>query len=341
MPPRLLAVFTLAVVMTVSGCRKDSATPPPEERGPQAAATASVRSVPAELPPVVATVNGVDVKKEELQLAIRNLEGRAGQAVPPDQRDTVYRQVLDRVVGYHVLVQEARARNMTAAPWDVDKRLADIRSQFPSEQAFKDMLQQRGISEDRLRQETAETLAVNAMLEKEFAALPPPADPEVRTFYDGNKPRFREEASVRASHILIRVEQNADAAVRAKAKSQVEGLRAQLLKGAEFSALAKQHSQDPGSAPNGGDLGFFTKGRMVPAFEEAAFATQPGGLSGIVETPFGYHVIKVTETKPARELGFDEVKEQIRVYLQQQTRDQKTGAFVEQLKAKGKVSILL
>jgi len=267
--------------------------------------------VPAQLPDVVATVNGVPVKKDELQMAITNLEGRAGAAVPAEQRDTVYRQVLDRIVGYHLLVQEAKARKFEAPPWDVDKRLSDIKSQFPNEQAFRDMLQQRGMTEDRLRKETAETIAVNAMLEKEYESLVAATDDEVRKFYDGNKPRFREQASVHASHILIRLEQNADAAARTKARAQIEDIQAQVKKGANFAELAKKHSQDPGSAPNGGDLGFFTRGQMVPAFDEAAFATKVGQVSGVVETPFGFHLIKVAETKPGRDVGFDEVKEQI------------------------------
>jgi peptidyl-prolyl cis-trans isomerase C len=341
---RLFAIITLIALAVVPGCNKT------KDADTSAAASAAAtpagvpgapKTVPAELPDIVAKVNGVLVKKDELQMAITNLEGRAGAAVPAEQRDTVYRQVLDRIVGYHLLVQEAKVRKFEAPPWDVDKRLSDIKSQFPSEQAFKDMLQQRGMTEDRLRQETAETIAVNAMLEKEFESLVAATDDEVRKFYEGNKPRFREEATVHASHILIRVEQNADAAARTKARAQIESIQAQIKKGGNFAELATTHSQDPGSAAKGGDLGFFARGQMVPAFEEAAFTTKVGQVSGIVETPFGYHLIKVAETKPGRDVGFDEVKEQIREYLKQQVREQKSQAFIDQLKAKGKVEILI
>jgi len=179
------------------------------------------------------------------------------------------------------------------------------------------------------------------MLEKEFESLVAATDDEVRKFYEGNKPRFREEATVHASHILIRLEQNADAAARTKARAQIETIQAQLKKGGNFAELATTHSQDPGSAPKGGDLGFFARGQMVPAFEEAAFTTKVGQVSGIVETPFGYHLIKVAETKPGRDVGFDEVKEQIREYLKQQVREQKSQAFIDQLKVKGKIEILI
>jgi peptidyl-prolyl cis-trans isomerase C len=162
-----------------------------------------------------------------------------------------------------------------------------------------------------------------------------------KKFYDENKARFRQDDSVHASHILIRTPENADAAAKAKAKSQADGLLAQITKGADFAGLAKQFSQDPGSAPNGGDLGFFSKGQMVPAFEQAAFSLKPGQTSGVVETPFGYHIIRVSETKAGRDLTYDEVKGQIDEYLKQQIRDQKSQEFVDQLRARGKIQILL
>jgi peptidyl-prolyl cis-trans isomerase C len=348
---RLFVMLIIAAVAAVPACNKDKATGQPSAAaatatpapapGAAPGAPGAAKPVPATLPDVVARVNGELVKKDELQLAISNIESRAGSAVPPDQRDTVYRQILDRLVGYRLLVQETRTRKIAAPPWDVDKRLSEIKGKFPSEQAFKDMMTQRGMTEDRLRQDTSETIAVNAMLEKEYESLVAATDTEVRAFYDGNKPRFREEASVRASHILIRLDQNADVATRTKARAQLEGIQAQIKKGADFATLAKQSSQDPGSAPNGGDLGFVSRGQMVPAFEEAVFTTKVGQVSGIIETPFGFHLVKVAATKPAREVGFDEVKEQIREYLKQQVREQKSQSFIEQLKAKGKIEILI
>ncbi len=348
MPTRVIVAFVAATAIAATGCSKEpaasqtpAAPPAAGAAAPGAPAPAVVKPVPAELPEVVARVNGEAVKRDELQMAIRNLEGRAGSSVPPDQRDRVYREVLDRIIGYHLLVGETRARKIAAPPWDVDKRLTEIKSQFASEQAFDDMLKQRGLTQERLRQETADTIAVNQMLEKEFENVIVAADADVRKFYDENKARFHEEASVRASHILIRVDEKADAPTKAKAKAQADDLAKQLKKGADFAELARKHSQDPGSAPNGGDLGFFGKGQMVPAFSDAAFAAKPGQVTPVVETPFGYHLIKVAETKPERDVSFDEVKAQIGEYLKQQLREQKSQAFIDQLKARGRVDILM
>jgi peptidyl-prolyl cis-trans isomerase C len=353
---RLFVTLVIAALAIIPGCNKDKTQKPAAGSTPPAAAAATAapatpgapatgapaaKAVPAQLPETVATVNGEAVKKVELELAIRNLEGRAGGPIPAEQRDTVYRQVLDRIVGYHLLVQAAKAQKFTAAPWDVDKQLTAVKQQFPNEQAFNEMLQQRGLTPEQLRDDTANTLIVNQLLEKENEGKVSATETDARKFFDENKPRFHEEASVQASHILIRLEQNADVTTREKARGLIESILAQIKKGANFAEMAKKHSQDPGSAPNGGDLGFFAKNQMVPAFAEAAFKTKPGQMTGVVETPFGFHIIKVTGSKPARDVGFDEVKAQIHEYLLSQQRDQRSQAFVEQLKAKGKVVVLI
>jgi len=354
------AVLFVLLGLAASACSKESAKATPDAAASAAAPAAApaqagavpaggqatpltpaAKPVPAQLPDVVARVNGEDVKKSELEMAIRSLEERARSAVPAEQRDAVYRQVLDRLIGFHLLVQEAKARKVVAPPWEVDSQIEQIKKQFPSEDAFKQMLQSRGITAEKLRADTAQTIAVNVMLKAELEPKVTVTADAGKKFYDENKARFRQDDSVHASHILIRTAENADAAAKAKAKSQADDLLAQIKKGGDFAALAKQHSQDPGSAPNGGDLGFFSKGQMVPAFEQAAFSLKPGQTSGVVETPFGYHIIRVSEAKAGRDLSYDEVKGQIEEYLKQQIRDQKSQEFVDQLKAKGKIQILI
>jgi len=358
------AVLLLLPVLAVSACTKEADKAPvqsssaaavaapagapaaaPAQSGPApggaAAAPPAAKPLPAQIPAVVARVNGEDVKKTELDMAIKSLEDRARSAVPAEQRDAVYRQVLDRLIGFHLLVQESKARKVIAPPWEVDSQVDQIKKQFPSEEAFKQMLQTRGVTLEQLRADTAQTIAVNLMLKNELETKIAVTEADSKKFFEENKPRFRQEDSVHASHILIKTPEQADAAARAKAKAQADDLLAQLKKGAVFADLAKQFSQDPGSAPNGGDLGFFSKGQMVPAFEQAAFALKPGETSGVVETPFGYHIIRVSETKAGRDLPYDEVKAQIDEYLKQQLRDRKSQEFVDQLKAKGKIEVFI
>jgi peptidyl-prolyl cis-trans isomerase C len=124
--------------------------------------------------------------------------------------------------------------------------------------------------------------------------------------YRAHPERYQQPEQVRVRHILI-------AAKEPDARAQAQQLLQQLKDGADFAALAKERSADPGSAAQGGDLGFFTRGRMLPEFEAAAFALQkPGDLSGVVETKFGFHILQLEERKPASKKPFDEVRESLR-----------------------------
>ncbi|RPJ83859.1 MAG: peptidylprolyl isomerase, partial [Acidobacteria bacterium] len=166
-------------------------------------------------------------------------------------------------------------------------------------------------------------------------------DKEIGEFYQKNPDRFQEPEAVHTAHILIRVPENADEAARTKARSDAGKVLAELKKkGADFAALAKKYSQDS-SAVNGGDLGFVAKGQTVPAFENAAFALQQNQVSAVVESPFGFHIIKAMERRPGRKVPLEEVKAQVGQFLTQEQMQEKTQAYVEKLKAKGKVEILI
>jgi len=163
----------------------------------------------------------------------------------------------------------------------------------------------------------------------------------VADFYQKNQDKFQQGPRVRASHILIGIPQNADAATKQQAKAKADALLKDLKSGKDFAATAKANSQDPGSAPNGGDLGYFEQGQMVPPFEQAAFALKPGEMSEIVESQFGYHIIKVADRQDSRVVPLDEAKGQIEEFLSQQNRHAQTELFVNALRAKAKIEILI
>jgi peptidyl-prolyl cis-trans isomerase C len=146
---------------------------------------------------------------------------------------------------------------------------------------------------------------------------------------------------VRASHILIAVPAEATDAQRAERKALAENALKAVRSGGDFAGLARKYSKDPASAQRGGDLGFFPRGQMVPAFEAAAFSLAPGQISDLVETQHGYHIIKVTEKRPARVVPFVEAAAQIEQFLEQEQRQQKGKALVDGIKAKGKVEIFI
>jgi peptidyl-prolyl cis-trans isomerase D len=139
-----------------------------------------------------------------------------------------------------------------------------------------------------------------------------PSEGEIAEYYELNKDeRFAEPEQIRARHILVKVAPKANEEAKAPARKKADDLLAQLKAGGDFEALAKKNSDDPGSASKGGDLGFFPRGRMTPAFESAAFALEPGSLSEVVETPFGFHIIRLEERREAGNKPPDAVRGEI------------------------------
>ena len=307
----------------------------------QQPAAAPVKPVPAQLPDVLAKVNGETITKADFEKAIQNVEQRAGGPVPADQRDRIYRGVLDQMVGYKLLTQETKTRKVAIPDADVDARIGQLRQQFPNEDAFKQVLAQQHMTVEQLKTDARQDMAVEKLIQDAIAAKVAVKPEDVEAFYKSNQDHFQQPERVRASHILIQVPKDADAATKAKAKAKAEDLLQQAKSGKDFAELARQNSQDPGSAANGGDLGFFSQGQMVGPFNDAAFSLKPGTISNVVETDFGYHIIKVVEKQPAGVVKFDEAKPQIQQYLENQARQQQTEAFVQSLRTKGKVEIFI
>jgi len=313
-------------------------TPPPAAAQLQPPAA---KPVPPQLPEIVARVNGDTISGVDLDRAVKALEGRAGGPVPADQRDRIFRGVLDEMIGYKLLVQEAKTRKIAVPDAEVEAQIAQIRSQFPNQQQFEQALAAQKMTLDDVREDARSSMSVEKLVEGEIAAKIAVKPEAVSDFYQKNQDKFQQGPRVRASHILIAFPQNADVAAKQQAKTKAETILKDLKGGKDFAAAAKENSQDPGSAVNGGDLGFFEKGQMVPPFEAAAFALNPGQMSELVETQFGYHIIKVAEKQTQHVVPLDEAKGQIEQYLGQQSRQEETLAFVNALKTKAKIEILI
>ena len=338
----MLRTSVIAAAISLYAC---SATPAnastqagaPAEQTP----TAAPKPVPAQLPDIVARVNGEAVTKADFDRAVAALEGRAGSPVPAEQRDRILRSVLDQIVSYKLLVQEAQTRKVAPSEDEVTARLQQIQSQFPSEEAFKNMLTARNTTLDQLRSDARQDIAVQTLIDAEIAPRIPVKPEQLTDFYANNPDQFKQPERVHASHILIGVPRGADAAAKAQAHAKAEQILNDVKAGKDFAALAKEHSQDPGSAVNGGDLGFFQPGQMVGPFNDAAFSLAPGSVSNIVETEFGFHIIKVTEKQAARTVPLDEIKPRLEQFLLQRNRQEQTDAFIKALRSKGTIELLI
>lgn len=318
----------------------ESPVTPPPQASPTAAPVAAAQAVPALLPDIVARVNGEAVSKGDLDMAIGELEARAGQPMPADQRDRIVRRVLDQLIGYRLLRQESIARKVAVPEAEIEARIAALRAQFPSEEAFTQTLELRKLTLATLRKDAREGIQIDTMLRTELGATGVTAE-QVTEFYEKNPSEFQQGERVRASHILIGVPQDADPAVKEQARARAADVLKEVKAGKDFAALAKQYSNDPGSAPNGGDLGYFERGQMVGPFEQTAFSLAPAQTSDLVESPFGFHIIRVADKQASRTIPIADVRAQIQQFLEGRSREQQTGAFVESLKAKGKVDIYI
>lgn len=342
-------------IASISACRKPSsnalsstaaaqtpagtAAQPAAKDAPAQPEKPAAKPLPAQLPDVLARVNGQEVTKTELERLLKNFELRNGP-IPAEGRDEILRSALDQLITYTALQQEAKARNINATDAEIDERLKQMQSQFPNGEAFNKALADRNMTLQRLKDDARVDMLIGKMIDAEVAKQPPVTDAQVREFYDKNPDKFAQGEAVRASHILIKVDQKADEAAKKKARTQIEDVLKQVKAGQDFGKLAQQHSQD-GSAAQGGDLGFFSRGQMVPPFEQAAFALKPGEISDIVTTQFGYHIIKLAETRPPSTVPFEQVSERITQYLDQQQKQERARAFVDGVKNKSKIEVLV
>ncbi|HTR45414.1 MAG TPA: peptidylprolyl isomerase [Thermodesulfovibrionales bacterium] len=168
---------------------------------------------------------------------------------------------------------------------------------------------------------------ISMLLEKEIEEKTKVSEKDVKEYYDAHKGEFAANSQIRASHILVKTEDEA------------KKIADQLKKGADFATLAKEKSIDTGSAKNGGDLGFFSRGQMVPEFEKVAVTLKKGEVSAPVKTQYGYHLIKVTDRKEGTPLEFDKVKDLLTQKLTAEKQKAVFDSYIEGLKSSYKVDI--
>ena len=345
----MLRVLPLIVLLLVSACSRGSQTAAASQdttatagqTAASAAAEPEIKPVPAQLPALIARVNGEGIDKAEFEKAVQTLESQNGGPVPPDQRDRILRGVLDQIIGYKLLVQESQARKVAVADTEIEARVGQIRAQFPTEEAFTQALKQQNVTVDQLRADARSEMLVTKMLEAEIEPKVAVTPADLQDFYAKNPDQFKQNERVRASHILIGFPQDADAAAKQAARTKAEGVLKEVKAGKDFAELARANSSDPGSAQQGGDLNYFERGQMVGPFDQAVFSLAPGQTSDLVETQFGFHIIKVTDKQAARTMPLDEVRPQLQEFLQNQKRQAATQAFVESLKTKGKIEVFI
>ncbi|MCX5688138.1 MAG: peptidylprolyl isomerase [Candidatus Omnitrophica bacterium] len=291
----------------------------------------------------VAKVNGVGIKAVTLNAALNNyIENQKmyGVIVKDEEKDKLKKDILNELVAAELLYQTSQKANLGDLSKDVDTELENIKKGFGSDQEFQKALKERGVEIKDLREDIKKGVYINTYLNKNvFSKLSPVTEAEKKQEYESNKDKLNVPEEVSASHILIKVGDKATPEEKQKAKEKIEALRVRALSGEDFAKLAKENSED-GSASNGGDLGSFGKGQMVKPFEDAAFNLEKDQISAVVETQFGYHIIKALGKKPAHTLTYEEVSSDIEKFLTNKHKRNEVDKITETLKNGAKIEIL-
>lgn len=338
---RLLIVVAMAALGAAASCKKtpaadqaaaaQTAAPKPEPPAPP-------KPMPAQLPEVLARVNGQPVTKTDFDRLLKNIEANRGP-IPAERRDEILRAALDQLITYTVMKQEAAARNLTITEADLDTRVKQMQGQM-SQQQFDKALADRNMSPTQLRSDARVDMMIDKMMDAELSTTVTATEAEAKEFYDKNPDKFKQGDAVRASHILVMANEKADEATKKQARTKIEGILKRVKAGEDFAKLAKENSDD-GSKDQGGDLGFFQRGQMVPPFDQAAFSLKPGEISDVVTTQFGYHIIKVIERKDATMVPYEKVQPRIVEFLTDQKKKQRVDAFIEEARTRAKIEVLV
>ena len=318
-----VAVFLGVVSLVALGCNAAE---------PQANAESQAKKI--------ATFEGGSVTQGELNQFAE--QSGFGELSPDDpQYKSAIQQIMPQLVGVEIAKAYASEHNITVSDREVDQQIDKIKQQVgdqarasgqevSNQEAYEQALKQNNITEEQLREDIRENLPVQEVQER-VAGEAEPSDEEIQNYYEKNKEaQFTTPEQRCVRHILFNKDQ----------KEKAEDVKQQLENGGDFAKLAKENSQDPGSAAQGGDLGCLGKGETVPEFEQAAFGAEQGEIVGPVKTEFGYHILQVTDVKPEQTRSLQEVESQIRSQLATEKQSEAFNKWIEEQKKERDVKYL-
>ena len=283
----------------------------------------------------------IDMKTFEQEVAkyMMQYQGAKGN-LPPAFMQQVRMQAINALINREVLLQESDKRGIKVDKEKVEQGIKSIQSRFPSQEKFQEALKSMKLSQSDFEQQYMQQSRIQTLLEQEIISKINIKEDEAKAYFDANSEQFDQKEQVRARHILIKVEKTADDKTKAEARKKIVDIQKKIMSGDDFAETAKQHSQGPSNV-KGGDLGYFGKGQMVKPFEEVAFKLAKGEVSDIVETRFGYHLIKVEDRKAPKKAVYEEKKQQIMARLKNERIQKDVNTFINQLREEAKIENLI
>ncbi len=330
----ILYISLLGAVIGLSCCSKKS---------PQADVNTPVDDV-------VVIVNGFNIVESDLEVLVEpELEKMTAKAakLPTEFIEQYEKQIrqwaLDKLISERLLAEQIEQAKIVVTEEELNSLISEqAAAQQPplSLEEYKKKLEEYGQSFEADKAKLRKQMLYQKLLGPQLAGIASVTEEEAKQYYSDNPREFETPEQVRASHILIipdTSQPNTDPNVaKAAAKAKAEDLLKKIKEGADFAELAKAHSNCP-SAAKGGDLNFFARGQMAAPFEKVAFELQPGQVSDVVETRFGYHIIKVTDRKQGSVILFEQAKDYIITKLTQEKRSEFVTEYIETLKDKAHI----
>jgi parvulin-like peptidyl-prolyl isomerase len=336
----ILAV-TAALSVFVSGCSKKTPQGAPQE-------TAAAESVdPDQQTPesdqfslselqdndVVLTVEGEDILYGPIREGMNRIMMRMSSHWQSPPREDRFREVTDDLVA-DILIRKAAERSGPAvSDEELAKEIALYEADLPEGKTLKEAVAEAALNYDEWVQNLRKEMVIRKMMEEKLSHVPEVTAEQIDRFYQENSDEFKLPENVSVSHILIAVDENATSEVRARKKAEIEQVRADLLAGADFNAIAIEKSDCPENRERGGDWDEIYRDQTSPAFEAAAFTQETGVIGEVVESELGYHIIKVTRHQPERMRPLADVEDNIRALLNDRAKWTFMRAYIEELKS--------
>jgi parvulin-like peptidyl-prolyl isomerase len=321
----------------------------------------------------LAVVNGDAIMQSEFDKTAAPILEQYQQSVPPanqsaDKIAEIKKKLLDQMVDERLLKQEAKKDKIKVTKRDLEDGMKTVKKRFDNEEDFQKELRREDISQPAFEKRIEDQLMVMKLIEQEVKAKTPrPSDDAVKALFEKINNRIAKGVAVstataadkdeeelnamtrlfsrvgneqvHARHILVAVDKNASLADKSAALKKIKDIKSQLTKGADFAELASKYSDDPGSKAKGGDLGYFTKGDMVPEFEKAAFSLNVGQVSEPVQTDFGWHIIKIEEKRAGKKVTFADAQNDLTEFLFQKAAEKRYEDWLADLHAKASIKV--
>jgi peptidyl-prolyl cis-trans isomerase C/foldase protein PrsA len=275
-------------------------------------------------PRAVAIVNGEAIALADFQEALDEIRSVGkGFFVDKERANSLKRDLLERMIDTRLLLQEARRRRIVLDPKVAEASLDLARREYPPGGLEEELLK-KGKSVEAYLKETGSSLLLRKLLKREVVDRIAVSREEVEKYYEEHRDKFRKPEEVRVRQIVT------------KSEEEAEKLRKMILRGAKFEELARKHSLGP-EAKKGGDLGYFPRGRMPPAIEEACFKLWSSHVSRVAASPYGFHLFQLVDRRAARELSLDDAAAEIeRKLVDEKTREAETY-YIRSLREKASI----